>query len=644
MKKINYFNIILVFSATAAITAEFCCAMGIQPIDHHQEKQYLVHSRIALDIVLSIFVENNVNPSILVLNLITTSDTSRTRVLIESIFEFWRKNPIFILRLESIDKLTVLPGGGTRRRRICIFILDSLQDFDATSKKLISTNFMMDGYFIFVLIDATQSDLQYIFKTCWKLGLPNVLVVYQKSNETINVDSFVPFQPGKCRDTTPVTIVSIEKDHKINNKRVDYFPHKISNLYKCPIIIATGFFGAPAVVIEERDNGSYVLSGRDISVMKVIADKFNFTPAYEYVLKDQGFLKENGTGKGIFKLLIDGHVDIIMGDLWLKSDRLKFFHNTKPYASGDAIFIVPRGKELTAVEKFTHPFSNDLWIACIVLYLIGSLVISVVNFQSENMKNFVFGRNVKFPHLNMFAGLVGNTQPLLPGRNFARFILMNYLLYFLVIRTSYIGGYYNVLINLKFHKEIETIQELIDSDIEVHTLEVYYSDWLGQFPEIQSKVTNFFKNNFEMKNTFEKIATGQANYAVYTSKDEVVYLNYKTFLRKIPQDEKQYFHICKESTMSTHVVMYSSRSFFLMNKMDDIIDAVKTTGLVTHWERETYEKNLDIPKILKSMERPEPISITQLEGAFFLYLLCCAVCCLVFALEIIHKYVTAKFQ
>lgn len=638
--KIKYFQIILVVAAIAAITAKYCCAIGIEPVNH-QEDQNLIHGKIALEIVLSAFAVNNVNPIVLVLNLISTSNTYRTSVLLESIFEFWRNNPIFQIRLESVDKLAVLAAG--RLRRICILILDTLQDFDAASKKLNTTMFMLDGFFIFVFIDATPSDLSYIFEACWKLGLPNVLIVYQKSNEIINVDSYVPFNPEKCRDTRPVTIVSINNHHKINSHPIDYFPHKISNLHKCPVFVGTSVFVTPAVLVDKRENGSFELSGRDVSLVKVIAARFNFTPVYKLEFETPGYIFANGSAGGTFKSLLDGEVDIIIGDLWLKYSRLEFFQPTMPYSSGNIIFIVPKGKPLTTVEKFIFPFEKDLWIACIVFYLTGSLVISMVNCQSENVRNFIFGRNVKFPHLNMFAGLIGNTQPRLPGRNFARFILMNYLMFFIVIRTSYIGAYHNVVINMQHHKEIETIQELLDSDIEIRTYKAFV-DYMGSNPEIVNKISYFFKNHADVKESLEKVATGK-DIAICVSKDEVVYANYKNFIdKKVAENQKRYFHICKESFMTTHVVMYSSRSFFLMNKLDPIIDDVKSAGLALHWERETYDQKLDILKVLKSMERPKPTSLTQLRGPLILFLLCCAFCCLVFALEIISKHFAAKLK
>jgi hypothetical protein len=62
----------------------------------------------------------------------------------------------------------------------------------------------------------------------------------------------------------------------------------------------------------------------------------------------------------------------------------------------------------------------------------------------------------------------------LPGRNFARFILMNYILFALIVRTGYQGVQFDMMLKEIRPKDIETIDELIANNYTIY----FNSDWL----------------------------------------------------------------------------------------------------------------------------------------------------------------------
>jgi hypothetical protein len=100
----------------------------------------------------------------------------------------------------------------------------------------------------------------------------------------------------------------------------------------------------------------------------------------------------------------------------------------------------------------------------LVFALTGFLVIFIVSRRSKIVQNFVYGRNVKDPTLNLFIGFIGGSQTVLPGRNFARFLLMSFLMYLLVIRTLYQGSYFKLLQSENKHKSVQSIEEMIEKN------------------------------------------------------------------------------------------------------------------------------------------------------------------------------------
>lgn len=68
----------------------------------------------------------------------------------------------------------------------------------------------------------------------------------------------------------------------------------------------------------------------------------------------------------------------------------------------------------------------------------------------------------------MFGGFVGVPQNVLPRRNFARFILMMFLMHLIVIRTLYQGSYLKLMQSNKHHKQVESINEMIDQNFKFY--------------------------------------------------------------------------------------------------------------------------------------------------------------------------------
>ena len=115
------------------------------------------------------------------------------------------------------------------------------------------------------------------------------------------------------------------------------------------------------------------------------------------------------------------------------------------------------------------------WIYLIVYLTIGIAVIFVIERQPKVVQNFVFGRSVRNPYINMFLGMFGINQHKSPGNNFSRFLLMNFLIFTLVIRTVYQGKLYHVMQTNMKYSEPQTILELEDRGYKFHVGEAFIS-------------------------------------------------------------------------------------------------------------------------------------------------------------------------
>lgn len=118
-----------------------------------------------------------------------------------------------------------------------------------------------------------------------------------------------------------------------------------------------------------------------------------------------------------------------IGFISLQYVRSLHLSASKAYAIIALAIIVPPGEEYGDIEKFVRPFSVAVWIAIYTTTALAVIVIFLVSHSSQTVYNFVIGRHVKTPMHNMVAIITGVSQARLPTRNFARFILMIFILF-----------------------------------------------------------------------------------------------------------------------------------------------------------------------------------------------------------------------
>jgi ABC-type amino acid transport substrate-binding protein len=317
---------------------------------------------------------------------------------------------------------------------------------------------------LIVSVKGEIQNLKDLFKLFWSFQIFNVNVLFENKSGEVLVKSFEPFSRIKCDDSTPI-VVNEYRNGKFENK--NFFPRKMRNLNNCGVKVPIGTDSEPHVIVELRSDGSLVAQGPDISLLNVLSESLNFKIDYIYV-GDTGYLLSNGSATGFFKSLKDGSADITIATWSIKSNRIAHFDFTTSYANDVLTFIIPPGRRLTALEQLVYPFSFYLWTSLAFVLMAGIFVICLIKTRSTNIQNFTFGSNVGSPFVNILAAFIGGSQNRLPKRNFARFLLMIFLLYSLIIRTSYQGSFFKLLNSDELYGQIRSIEELIERDFKIY--------------------------------------------------------------------------------------------------------------------------------------------------------------------------------
>ena len=353
------------------------------------------------------------------------------------------------------------------RKSLSIFVVENFQEFRKIYKNISREVFKFYRFFFIVLVNGEIPEIQKIFESLWTIQIFNVNLMFEDQNGEVLVKTFAPFTPESCNDTSPVQSNSFKNGKFIKNS---IFLKKLRNLHNCPIRVAVANNSEPYVIERLTPNGTRLMSGREISLITTLAETLNFKIVYSYI-GDEGYFYPNKTSIGVLKSIADNKTDLALSNLWLKMNRMKSFGASFSYSSDQIVFVIPLGKKFTALQTLIYPFKRTFWGLILLFYFIGVLVIFFVKRKSKTVQNFIFGSGVRNPFMNMFTAFLGGNQKKLPKRNFARYLLMMFLIYSLVIRTLYQGSFFKLLTSNKRNKEVQTINEMIEKDFKFYVYE-----------------------------------------------------------------------------------------------------------------------------------------------------------------------------
>lgn len=385
----------------------------------------------------------------------------------------------------SIDRLLeahvkpVIVGNFERfddRKSDCELLVIFIAANDSTSalKAKIASRKNFEVKFLIVLETNRYLDLKETFRWLLDKQILNINVMTNNGYGFASFYSFMPFSSDGCESAEPVLVNQI-KDGKFVKDIATLFPRKTANLNKCPVRIATSGISEPYVFIETFKNKTIInpikASGRDINLLKTLAEVLNFELEITHV-SDEGALYRNGSAVGPFLMLLENKADLIVADYWLQIFRLEFVDSSVPYISQKIALMIPPGSQLNSFEKFILPLDTLTWAFMLSIFAIGLMTILLIQgFKSEKWMAFVFGAGVTRPSLNLIGAIFGQSQKSSPKLNFARFLLMIFLIYCLVMRTLYAGSLYGFLRSSIYHREVQSIDDMITRDFKIFYLE-----------------------------------------------------------------------------------------------------------------------------------------------------------------------------
>jgi hypothetical protein len=257
----------------------------------------------------------------------------------------------------------------------------------------------------------------------------------------------------------------------------------------------------------------------------------------------------------------------------------------------------------------------------LVTFGVGLLVIFIINYKLKSVKNFVFGKNVKSPVMNMAVAIFGLQQTVLPARNFSRFILMMFLIFCLVNRNVYQGALYLFLQSDGRHKDIKSVDEMEERNFNYYVFESYID-----FVHNQSKI---FKKKIVVRDEkelpFAKEVNENLKAAFMTPQTNVINRNQMA-------QGKFYLRVCAEQISVINIAMFFTRNFYLKTAIDEKLRQFDAAGLLSYWISKHAEKKY--LSMNEGVTGPKKLNLEHLFGVFNIMLIGHAVALIIFIFEL----------
>ena len=532
------------------------------------------------------------------------------------------KESNMLYRLEHYDKFQDIKQ---RRRVFNIVLVQTYDMFERLASKLFVGDFVFEGFYVYVLHHGTMLDVMKMMDILWRHFFYNVIIIHEVDN-VVNVVAFEPFSSTRCGVAHPV-ILNYYSNKTFLYNNVAYFPEKFNNLFNCPIRVG-GTKTRPSLLKTQLANGSYILTGIDAELMNHLGAMLNFKLKISYETEDVGEIYENGTSKGTMKKIMKGEYEMLFGNLFLTPIRLKYLSTSNPYFAMPFVLIVPSGVPFTAFEKLFKPFHTTVWLYLTGIFLCGTIIIFLIKLQMKSVQDFAFGERITNQYTNLLLIFVGGSQHVLPRHNFARYLLMIFILFCLIQRTLYQGSLYKFLQSDNRASEVKTIDEMIDRQFHFY---MYPSFRLfTKYSRIYNRSRLYTP---EQGTAYYEMRLKDPHFlgAITTTSMHVAYMNQLNY-------KNSTFNLCKENILSIPIVICFQKNHYLVKAVNEKIEMLNSAGFISNWLNKHMEvKSLQL-KGKSNNNKPKQLNLQQLLGSIQVFVFGCLLSILTFFGEKFWKF------
>ncbi|XP_055522407.1 uncharacterized protein LOC129716597 [Wyeomyia smithii] len=488
---------------------------------------------------------------------------------------------------------------GYQSWRYVLAFVENYSEFLRNAERYSTPQFNHFGYYTIAYQQINKSEIESTFLTFWQLRITKAVLIVSNGNRSPLLYSYTPYARNKCG--TP----SIRNFQPSNRSQL--FQHHLTNFHDCPLRFGT-FESLPFIHFVEPTPNHSTVAGFEGDLVSTIASKLHFS--LQSVIPPDGaqwgVARPNGS-TGLMRIIQDESVHFGAGCLGLIADRNEILQPGLAHYASHVVFAVPDGHPYTAFEKLFRPYDRSSWLAIGVTVTTAGTTIFLLRLASRNTRQFIYGADNRTPFYNTISIFLIGSISRMPTRNFARTLLLLWMIHCLVIRTVYQGSLYNYLRSDSNHDPVDTVKEIERSDLHYHMLQIS-ERFFQNNTRILNRVRRIPQGNDSLNAALDQISTKQLRDGVAMVTTEHVAFHNKHRL------DKGFVRSTRDYVVSLPIVIYYPKRSVLVPEFNRIIGQVQTAGLMYYWVRQ-YGNYDFFPKEIRD-PRPLPMNIRQLSGCY----------------------------
>lgn len=139
---------------------------------------------------------------------------------------------------------------------------------------------------------------------------------------------------------------------------------------------------------------------------------------------------------------------------------------SRPYMYEQLVFVVPNPTPYSPIEVLLFPFTLSTWTAIVIIFALAVILIFIVQ-HNRTAYELIVGPENQSPYMNLIHSFLVGTMHYEPRKNFARFLVVIWILACTVLRTAYQGQLFTFMKMNKFKDRVRSIDGLIEKNISV---------------------------------------------------------------------------------------------------------------------------------------------------------------------------------
>ncbi|XP_045132353.1 glutamate receptor ionotropic, delta-2-like [Portunus trituberculatus] len=436
---------------------------------------------------------------------------------------------------------------------------------------------------------------------------------------------------------------------------VSPFIDKISDIRGSVLKIAM-FEWEPSTLYRRNEGGVLeYLYGRDIEVIRALADVFNFTAEFveTYDGEKWGYPLSNGSWTGLVGMLGRADAELAISNLFVSSleGRDEYQGYTNFFDTDYSCFLIRTEPPLPRWQSPGLPYTLSTWLAILGSLLVIGVIFNLVALaaadgpdeeeESVNLK--------RFPAAMLFTISLHLQEPYpaLPRRQATRIMVAFMLIYTFILAKSYSCNLTAFLTVARQPTGIDTIKELFESSLPLFENTNYVKASLVQSPNIYLRgLVERHTLVKDLREIMKLVRKGKGVAVVNRSTKE---FNINTQLH---HSEGAYQTRMMKECFTVYTVAVGIRSHSPLKYLfDKAISKIFESGLVTYWKLDSYtlfkkDKKRQLSSHLEYNEgsaeergstKLVPLSLDHLQTAFYVLASSLLSSTLIFMIEVFHK-------